>query len=108
MIKKKIKIPIYNAYLTVILDKDLKYIEKTFNTPNLNNYGAVTLKDESTFKHYVVAFENLDYSLIAHEIVHIINYLFLDVGLELDRVNDEAQAYLTSWLYDEILKIIKK
>ena len=53
------------------------------------------------------AFESKDYSLIAHEIVHVINYIYLDCGIELDRVNDENQAYLTGWLFEEIEKIIK-
>jgi|SRR6187402_1944063 len=106
MIKKKIKIPIYCCELTVILDKDLSYVESKYKTKSLKDFGAVTLKDESKYRHYVVAFEYPSGSIIAHEIVHIIDYLYLDCGIHLDRVNDEHTAYLSGWLFDKIYKII--
>lgn len=108
MRKKKIKIPIYGGTLTIVIDKDLKYVSDKYKTGSLENFGAVTLKDESKFKHYVVAFEYSDGSIIAHEIVHVINYIFIDVGIQLDRQNDENQAYLTGWLFTEIEKFIKE
>jgi len=106
MKKKTIKIPIYCGKLTIVIDKDLSWVENRFKTPSLKNYGAVTLKDESKYRHYVVAFEYSTGSIIAHEIVHIINYIYLDCGIHLDRDNDEHQAYLTGWLFDEIDKFI--
>jgi hypothetical protein len=108
MIEKTIKIPIFGGTLTMIICDDLEKVSKKYETTSLSNYGAVTLKNESEFKEYVVAFESLDNSLIAHEIVHIINYLFLDIGVELDRRNDETQAYLTGYLFQKIEKFLKK
>lgn len=109
MKSKTIDIPIYRCELTMILGKDLAYVEKKYKTASLENFGAVTLKDESKYRNYVVAFTDAKHlSNIAHEIVHIINYIFLDCGIELDRVNDENQAYLTGWLFDEIYKFLKK
>ena len=97
----------YNSELIVIFDKDLSYIQNKYKTSLLENYGALTLKDESKYRTYVVAFEYNEGSIIAHEIVHIINYIYLDCGIELDRVNDENQAYFSGWLFEEIEKIIK-
>lgn len=108
MIKETVEIPIYRGKLTIILDKNLSYIEKKFKTLSLKNYGAVALRHNKEPRHYVVAFECIDNSLIAHEVVHIVNYVFQDTGVELDIRNDEAQAYLTGWLFSEIEKIIKK
>lgn len=108
MREKKIKIPIYGCDLTIILDKDLSYVEKKYKTRSLKDYGAVTIQDENEFGHYIVAFECKNRALIAHEIVHIINYVFLDRCVELDRQNDETQAYLTSWLFNKIEKFIYK
>lgn len=105
---KKINIPIYRSQLTMIFDKDLSYVEKKHKTSSLQNFGAVTLKDESKYRNYVVAFEYSSGSIIAHEIVHIINYIYLDCGIELDRENDENQAYLTGWLFDEIYDFLNK
>lgn len=107
MIKKTFKIPIYQASVTIILDKDLSYVEKRYKTQPLKDYGAVTMRDGNNFKKYILAFEYNQSSIIAHEIVHLINYLYLDCGIELDRVNDENQAYLFGWLFDKIEKIIK-
>ncbi len=108
MIKKTVDIPIFCGQLTVVYDKDLSWVQKKFKTPSLQNYGAVTIKDESKYRHYVVAFETNGGSIIAHEIVHIINYIFLDCGVLLDRDNDETQAYLTGWLFEQIEKFIKQ
>lgn len=107
MKKKILNIPIYNSKLTIIYDKDLSYVEQKYKTKSLKDYGAVTLKDESKYRHYVVGFEYNTGSIIAHEIVHIINYIYLDCGIELDRVNDESTAYLTGWLFEEINKFLK-
>lgn len=92
----------------MIIDGDLSWIEKKFNTPSLKSYGAVTLKDESQYRHYVVAFECDDLSIVAHEIVHVINYIYLDCGIHLDRENDEPQAYLTGWLFQQIEQFFKE
>ncbi len=108
MKSKTIDIPIYSGKLTMILGNDLSYIEKKYKTTLLESFGAVTLKDESKYKHYIVAFTDKEHlSNIAHEIVHIKNYIFLDCAMELDRYNDEPEAYLTGWLFDEIYKFLK-
>lgn len=106
MKKKTIEVHPFRSKLLVVLDTDLKWIEKKYKTKPLDDFGAVTLKDETKYRHYVVAFECRNRSLIAHEIVHIINYIYLDHGVELDRVNDENQAYLTAWLFEEIENFI--
>lgn len=106
MKQKTIAIPIYCGKLTIILDTDLSYVEKKYKTKSLKDFGAVTLKDEFKYRNYVVAFEYSSGSIIAHEIVHIINYIYFDCGIELDRINDENQAYLTGWLFAEIDKFL--
>lgn len=110
---KEIEIPIYCASLTMILDNDLSYIEKEYRSQykeygSLEDAGAVTLKDKSKYRHYVVAFTDVEHlSNVAHEIVHIKNEIYLDCAMELDRNNDEPEAYLTGWLFDEIYKFLK-
>jgi len=105
----KFQIPIYSASVTLYLDKDLKHIEQKYKTSCLDDFGAVTLRSpKNPYKDYIIAFEYTDGSIIAHEIVHLINYLFLDVGVELDRVNDETQAYLTGFLFEKIEEFLSK
>lgn len=109
MKKKTINIPIYNGRLTLILDKDLSYIEKTYKTKSLDDYGAVTLKNLSEYRHYVIAFTDAEHlSNIVHEIIHLKNYIYLDCGVELDRINDESEAYFCGWLFDQIFNFITK
>lgn len=91
----------------MILDNDLSYIEKTYKTRSLKDFGAVTFKDENKYKSYIVAFTDVDHlSNIAHEIVHIKNHIFLDCAMELDHHNDEPEAYLIGWLFDIIYNFI--
>jgi hypothetical protein len=69
----------------------------------------VTLKNDSDYRHYVVAFTDPKHlSNIAHEIVHVKNHIYLDCAMELDRYNDEPEAYLTGWLFDQIHEFLTK
>lgn len=109
MVSTKFYVPIYRANITVYLSDDLSEIAKKFKTPNLSNFGAVALRNQSHYKKYIVAFTRTnDYGLIAHEVVHLKNYIFLDVGQELDLKNDEAEAYLTEFLFDKIYEFLNK
>lgn len=103
---KTIKIPIYLCKLIIIFDKDLSYVEKKYSTTSLLNYGAITMRKPNSFSEYVIAFEYCSGSIVAHEVVHLVNYIFQDRGLQLDIVNDEAQAYLTGFLFDKIYKFL--
>lgn len=108
MKKKTINIPIYECKLTMILDKDLSYVEKKYSTKSLSDYGAITMRVPNKFSEYVVAFEYSEGTIIAHEVVHLVNYIYQDKGIELDRYNDEHSAYLTGWLYKQIDKFLNK
>ncbi len=109
MKKKTIDIPIYGCSLTMILDKDLTFVEKTYKTRDLTDFGAVVLKDKSKYRHYVVAFTDKTHlSNIAHEIVHLKNHIFLDCAMKADRYNNEPEAYLTGWLFDEIYNFFNR
>lgn len=103
MRKKTIRIPIYECDLTIILDKDLYYVENKYKTKSLSNFGAVTLKDESKYRHYVIGFTDATHlSNIAHEIVHLKNSIYIDCAMDVNRYDDEPEAYLTGWLFDQI------
>lgn len=100
---KTFEIPIYQAKLTVILDKDLSYVEKKYKTSSLDNFGAVTLPHPSVSRHYIVAFTDATHlSNIAHEIVHLKNHIYLDCAMQLCVIKDEPEAYLTGYLFDLI------
>lgn len=106
MRKNTIDIPIYQCKLTIILDKDLSYVEKKYGTKSLSNYGAVTMRVPDKFSEYIMAFEYNEGTIIAHELVHLKNYIYLDCAMEVDMYNDEHEAYLTGWLFKKIEKFL--
>lgn len=109
MKKQTFQIPIYQCELTVILDKDLKYVEKEYKTIPLDNYGAVTLNHQDHFRHFVVAFTDKKHlSNIVHEIVHLKNHIFKTIGAQSDFDNDEYEAYLSGYLFDLIYDFLHK
>ncbi|MDI6033994.1 hypothetical protein QLS91_13010 [Flavobacterium sp. LB2P84] len=105
---KEVKIPIYFGKLTIITTNDFKEVDAIYNTKiDGNLYDAVVfeVKDKD---EYIVAIKKIEWSIIAHEVVHIVNAIFLKCGIELDRINDEPQAYLTGWIVNEIDEFLKK
>lgn len=108
MKSKEVPIPIYFGKLIIILTNDWKEVDRAYNTKiDENLYDAVVfeIKDKD---EYIVAIKKIKWSVIAHEVVHIVNAIFLSCGVELDRHNDEPQAYLTGWLINEIDKFLEE
>jgi hypothetical protein len=108
MKEKTINIPIYFGKLTIILTDYWSKVNLLYNTKiDSQLYDAVVfeIKDND---EYIVAIKKVEWSIIAHEVVHIVNAIFLKCGIELDRHNDEPQAYLTGWIINEIDKHIKE
>lgn len=108
--KKKIKIPVYNSTLYVYLVDNLKDVAKDldYNFNGVENMWAISFKNCEDDKILYAAFtpDHIN-KVIAHESVHLVNFLFDCKGVKLDLVNDENQAYWTGWFYDEIEKVLK-
>jgi len=107
MITKKISIPIYFGYLIIVKYEDEEEFGKKYNV-DVKNCEAIVLANRTNRRgvsEYLVGL-NGNYrtkgSVIAHEAVHLCNNIFKDRGLMLDVTNDEAQAYLTGWLFEQI------
>lgn len=105
MIKKKIKIPYYFHSLTIIQTNNFKKIEKKYNLDSLGDYEGVVFDNKSDI--YVVLRKNTTPSIIAHEVIHIVNLIFNSVGIKLDPNNDEAYAYTVGWIIKKIHKVVK-
>ncbi|CAD0220338.1 hypothetical protein [Chryseobacterium sp. JV274] len=111
MKKKTIKIPIYFGDLTIIHSDGWEEVNKKYekqsdwSSPLDNGYEACVFPAhyKSGYTQYVVAFKRIPKgSTIAHECVHLVNHVFQDRGLVLDMYNDETQAYLTGWFFEQI------
>lgn len=111
MKKKLVVIPIYQSELIIIQDKDWKKVNKKYGTQAEVRFGAFVfrhLKKSGRMQYVVCIDKDPSYSLIAHECVHLTNHLFEDWGIKLDLDNDEPQAYLTGWFFNEIEKFLKE
>ena len=111
----KIDIPIYFGYLRIITCEDFAIAAKKLNISdegrNLSLYGAFVCvsRDKDSIAEFNVFFRpDVEADLIAHEVVHLVNAIFIDKGITLCPRNDEAQAYLTGWVTKEIYKALKK
>lgn len=113
MQKKKIKIPIYFGTLTMVKYLSEEEFEREFPI-ELDGCEAISLarrNKRTGVTDYLVAINgnyNTKGSVIAHESVHLCNFIFKDRGLVLDVENDEAQAYLTGWLFEQISEFLIK
>lgn len=104
---KKVKIPIYFRELVIIKAKCLTSLNKKYKVDiKKDSMGAVMFRHKDK---YIVAFQKSDISgsLIAHESVHIVNAVFEDIRANLDIINDEPQAYLTGWIFEQIENALK-
>jgi hypothetical protein len=110
MKSKTINVPVYECGLTIILTKDLNEVVKKYKlNGEFGNFGALTFENKSKHRNYVVAFTDASHlSNIAHEIVHIKNYIFLGINAKIDLHNDEPEAYLTGWLFDKIYEFLNQ
>ena len=108
MEEKTIDIPIYFGKLTIITTDSWSKVNLLYNTKiDSKLYDAVVfeIKDND---EYIVAIKKVEWSIIAHEVVHLVNAIYLKCGIELDRNNDEPQAYLTGWIINEIDKFLQQ
>lgn len=105
---KKVKVPIYNTRLTIVISENLEGVSERFKlNTDLSEYSAITIDEKDG--SIVVAFSDVNrIKDIAHEVVHIKNYIFRNIHQKLDADNDEAEAYLTTWLFNYIYEFFKQ
>lgn len=112
MRQEEIKIPLYGGEMVMVQCENwetLKLVyksdlEKYSNQPDEQHDGYVF---EAALPgggcQYVVAFKCVPKgSVIAHECVHLVNAVYANCLIPLDIYNDEHQAYLLEWFFDQI------
>ena len=114
MIIKKVKIPIYEQTLYVSITEDYSKDKEEYEciwrprkedfsgyTSGLNNQYLIILNKKYLKEELHVV------STISHEAFHVTNILFKRIGAVPDMDNDEHQAYLLSWIVEQVYKIYK-
>lgn len=114
--KKVVNIPLYEGKLVVVLTNSSEQL--------LNN--SLDVKSDEPFAHamfvnwkgyqgfvVVLNFEKpkgsrITHGIIAHEALHIVNFIADVKGFIPTLENDEPMTYLIEWVVDEIYKTMKK
>lgn len=116
-VKSHIRIPLYGGVITVVIsDEDNVYeaAKRNFgiDQESIKGNDAVTLARVrvSDVRVYPVVFsgQNTTPGLIAHEAKHLVNSIFLDIGIKADLHEDEAECYLLMWIVNRIWELKNK
>lgn len=108
------EVPIYGGVFVVILTNDTEKLKKHFpDFPNDSIYAMSKVGEWKNRRGYIVVlnFKNIDkitHGVIAHEAIHISNFIAKDVGFTPNFDNDESIAYLTQWVVNNIYSFMKK
>lgn len=111
MIKKKIKLPIYNQFtITILISEDLTQdvVNLTKEPSDINYNGIFFYKKNGTDVYIGFQKDKLKPSLIAHECLHATCYILDYVGIKLTEESEEAYTYLVGYLIDEVYKLIDR
>lgn len=109
--KKVVKIPIYFGNFIIIFSDDPIKTARVVgcNPRDLTNLYAHTYHNfmYNNLESFCVIFNFWDSTpitmgTVVHEITHVGNKLLLSRELEPDWINDEAEAYLKSWMGDRV------
>jgi hypothetical protein len=66
--------------------------------------------EQTEFLMWLPAFNSSpeDWNTAAHEICHVVNYVFCHIGHKIEAKNDETQAYLIGWLTQKFATFVRK
>jgi len=114
---KTTRIPLYcpeNRIRVHIADrlKDVESFRKTLSDENEFDTADAIAFDDVRGKHkthtIIIEREHISAGLIVHEAIHIKNHIFESIGITLDPMNDEPEAYFMQWLVDFITSVWEK
>lgn len=108
----KVNIPIYCGELLVLYSKDFTKDGRRFgldiSIAESRYLGlAIRLRDRK-YNRYLVLINRNTHNIIAHECLHVVNFILYDHGITIDTKNDEVQAYLLSWVVKQCYKARRK
>lgn len=108
-------IPVYFGKLWVIFTDDIieagKKIGIAFKPSANDCLGLAVRRIESGAGEYAIFIKSHKRNspdVVAHEALHLVNYVFEDRGVELSTSNDEPQAYMLGWVVEQIEKAKRK
>ena len=103
--KKVINIPIFRSKLKIIVVDNIK--EALEIEPNIPPEADSCMLDYGEGRVMVIIASN-DMSTIAHECLHIKNAVWNRIGYSPQVSNDEVDAYLVEYLFNQVSKVVAK
>lgn len=102
---KKIRVPIFNEVIRLYIG-NVDKVAKAYNCGDVSEYDAFCFREKG---RYIAIFrKKLKPSIIVHEATHLANMILTDIGHKIDGDNDEVQAYLLQWIFEQISGIYEK
>lgn len=107
MTKGKFKIPIYDYKVEVFIFDDIKEAVEAF--PGIVDEGMLGCTIEHINEPRCrLALPSDRMSTVVHELEHVKNLVWKHIGYEVKVDNDEPDAYLMSYLFEQVEKILRK
>lgn len=113
---RKFRIPIYSDRIWVVvhpsISRAIDYVEDLIPASIGNTGGGVraltfTYKDDKSVNRTILFFNpNPKPGLVAHEVKHVINFVFGWSGVRLSTTNDESECYLLEWMTNKVHSIL--
>ncbi len=105
--EKSFYIPIWDFKVEVAVFDDIREAEKKFPDIMTDGLLACTIEYRDCAKCKLIIPSNR-YSDVVHELEHVKNLVWKEKGYKSQVDNDEPDAYLMGWLFEQVDKIIKK
>lgn len=114
--KIEIDVPIYRGVLVVIVSNSIKLVNEEIEGIEWREkevYAHTLLSNWEGNNGYVVilnpdcSVRKMTHGVIAHEAVHVAQFIFENHGVRHDFDNPEPFNYLVEWVTDEIYRYIK-
>jgi hypothetical protein len=105
---KKLTVPILDATLFLVQEKDIVEVQKRFGlTPTPNASGIAGYREDNDGMVYLISINEFSHDTIAHEALHVIHFIMRDKGIKSDINNDEFECYLLSWVINQCYRYFK-
>lgn len=104
--EKNIHIPIYDFKVEICVFSDIKEAKEKYPVIE-DGFLACTLEYRGCSKCKLIIPCN-DYPSVVHELEHVKNLVWKAKGYTPQNNNDEPDAYLIGWLFEQVDKVIKK
>ena len=101
--KKIIKVPIYDYKITIIVSDTFEEANKLY--PEMHQCNACVLGSPT---ESVIVIPPNQLGTLAHECVHLKNNIWTYIGYKPTSDNDEVDAYLIQYLFNEVYKVVDK